>query len=116
MSLTAGISLSAPKRLKTEWTTYFNWTKEQEQMKTYEHIKTFTSITDLQTFTISSLYHVIGSQRVHFIHDISPDPNAIPLILLYGWPDSFLQMTQLVDGQEQHNPNTFTSLSPHSRA
>ncbi|KAL6862256.1 epoxide hydrolase N terminus domain-containing protein [Trichoderma novae-zelandiae] len=57
------------KRLQTEWTTSFNWTEEQQQINTYHHLST-----------------QIGSQKVHFIHEKSADPNAIPLILLHGWP------------------------------
>ncbi|PTB63158.1 alpha/beta-hydrolase [Trichoderma citrinoviride] len=80
MSLTTGISVSTLKQLQTEWTTSFNWTKEQEQINTYHHFTT-----------------QIGSQKVHFIHEKSSDPNAIPLILLHGWPGSFLEMLHLVD-------------------
>lgn len=35
MSLTTGMPLSTLKTLQSEWTTSFNWTKEQEQMNTY---------------------------------------------------------------------------------
>lgn len=39
----------------------------------------------------------IGTQTVHFIHEKSHDPDAIPIVLLHGWPGSFLEMTHLVD-------------------
>lgn len=34
---------------------------------------------------------------MHFIHQKSSDPNAIPIILLHGWPGSFLELTPLLD-------------------
>ena len=36
-------------------------------------------------------------QDIHFIHELSQDPNAVPIILLHGWPGSFLEMLPLID-------------------
>jgi pimeloyl-ACP methyl ester carboxylesterase len=38
----------------------------------------------------------IDGMRIHFIHERSRDPNATPLLLLHGWPSSFVQMLDLV--------------------
>jgi pimeloyl-ACP methyl ester carboxylesterase len=38
----------------------------------------------------------IDGSRVHFVHARSPDPDAIPILLLHGWPSSFLQMLDLI--------------------
>lgn len=37
ISLTTGMSLDTLKSLQNEWITSFNWTREEEQMNTYEH-------------------------------------------------------------------------------
>lgn len=37
MSLTTGMSLDTLKSLQNEWIKSFNWTREEEQMNTYEH-------------------------------------------------------------------------------
>lgn len=33
--------------------------------------------------------------KIHFIHERSPNPDAIPLLLLHGWPGSFLKFLEL---------------------
>jgi pimeloyl-ACP methyl ester carboxylesterase len=38
----------------------------------------------------------IDATRIHFVHERSSDPNAIPLLLLHGWPSSFVQMLDMV--------------------
>ncbi|KAL6898577.1 Alpha/Beta hydrolase protein [Trichoderma evansii] len=95
MSLTTGISLDTVKSLQKEWITSFNWTQEQEQINTYNHFTT-----------------QIGNQSVHFIHEKSKDPNAIPLILLHGWPGSFLEMTHLVDRLISNSSQAFHIVVP----
>lgn len=39
----------------------------------------------------------IEGLKIHFIHEKSNAPNAIPIILLHGWPGSFLEMEPLID-------------------
>lgn len=34
---------------------------------------------------------------MHFVHEVSGSPNAIPIILLHGWPGTFLEMVPLID-------------------
>ncbi|MFN0089033.1 MAG: epoxide hydrolase family protein [Acidimicrobiales bacterium] len=38
----------------------------------------------------------IGDTGVHFVHEQSADPGATPLLLLHGWPSSFVQMEQII--------------------
>lgn len=55
----------------------------------------------------------IGTQTVHFIHQKSSDPNAIPIILLHGWPGSFLELTPLLDQLMLNNSSqTFHIIVP----
>ena len=37
----------------------------------------------------------VGGETIHFLHLRSDAPRRIPLLLLHGWPSSFLQMTDL---------------------
>ncbi|KAM0255361.1 hypothetical protein ACHAQJ_005881 [Trichoderma viride] len=102
MSLTTGMPLDTLKSLQSEWTTSFNWTKEQEQMNTYENKKPSKLdrkelAMELTQCRYNHFTTQIGTQTVHFIHEKSKDPNAIPIILLHGWPGSFLEMVHLVD-------------------
>lgn len=38
----------------------------------------------------------IEGQIVHFIHERSQHPDAIPLLLLHGWPGSFLEFVPII--------------------
>lgn len=48
---------------------------------------------------LNELPHVLvesGGLRVHAIHQRSAEPDALPLVLLHGWPSSFVQMLPLL--------------------
>ncbi|OIW28330.1 alpha/beta-hydrolase [Coniochaeta ligniaria NRRL 30616] len=75
----AGIALDVLKRLQTEWTDDFDWHREETDMNKYNH---FTA-------------HIEGL-TVHFIHQRSSDPHAIPLLLNHGWPGSFLEFLPVI--------------------
>ncbi|EHK50830.1 hypothetical protein TRIATDRAFT_176654, partial [Trichoderma atroviride IMI 206040] len=77
---TTGLPLTTLASLQNEWINGFNWTAEEDEINKYDH---FLS--------------KIGTQTVHFIHQKSSNPNAIPIILLHGWPGSFLELTPLLD-------------------
>ena len=38
----------------------------------------------------------IEGLNIHFIHETSDDPDAIPILLLHGWPGSFLEFLPMV--------------------
>lgn len=38
----------------------------------------------------------IDGQKIHFVHVRSPEPDAIPLILTHGWPNTFVEYLGLV--------------------
>ncbi|KAI0115656.1 alpha/beta-hydrolase [Nemania sp. FL0031] len=79
-TLSTGISLQTLKDLKEEWITSFNWDEEQ------------ASINKLHHYTVN-----IEGIDIHFVHEVSGNSNAIPIILLHGWPGSFLELTPLID-------------------
>ncbi|KAI5460231.1 Alpha/Beta hydrolase protein [Mariannaea sp. PMI_226] len=76
----AGIALDTLKQLQTKWTTTFDWNKEQHALNKYNH------------FTAQ-----IENLTIHFIHQRSRDPNAIPLLLNHGWPGSFLEFLPVIN-------------------
>ncbi|VUC34859.1 unnamed protein product [Clonostachys rosea] len=79
----AGIDLNVLRQLQNEWITNFDWKSEEEQMNShpgsYNH------------FTTN-----IEGLKIHFIHHRSEAAGAIPLLLLHGWPGSFLEVLPLV--------------------
>ncbi|KAH7338342.1 Alpha/Beta hydrolase protein [Rhizoctonia solani] len=77
-SLGGGIRLSWLRDRQKDWIESFDWEKEQLEMNQFNH-----STVD------------IGNMTVHFIHQRSSDPNAIPLLLTHGWPGSFYEFHEL---------------------
>ncbi|MBF6328867.1 epoxide hydrolase family protein [Nocardia transvalensis] len=39
----------------------------------------------------------IDGLDVHFLHVRSPEPDALPLVLNHGWPNSFVEFVELID-------------------
>ncbi|KAJ6471881.1 Alpha/Beta hydrolase protein [Mycena sanguinolenta] len=74
-----GIELDVLRQLQTEWITTFDWETQQAEFNQLSH---FTA--------------VIEGQRVHFVHEKSAEPDAIPLILLHGWPGSFHEFLPVI--------------------
>nr|WNZ75645.1 hypothetical protein [Trichoderma harzianum] len=64
----AGISLETLKAFRNQWLVDFDWFKEEESLNRYHH------------FTAK-----IENLDVHFIHEKSNEPDAIPLILYHGY-------------------------------
>ncbi|KAJ7183808.1 Alpha/Beta hydrolase protein [Mycena filopes] len=74
-----GIELDVLSELKEEWLTRYDWDAEQARLNQFKH---FTA--------------VIEGQKVHFMHEKSADADAIPIILLHGWPSSFHEFTHVI--------------------
>ncbi len=51
------------------WEDEFDWRAQERRLNEFDHFKT-----------------MIDGLDVHFIHQRSPEPNAIPLLLTHGWP------------------------------
>ncbi|KAJ7310966.1 Alpha/Beta hydrolase protein, partial [Mycena albidolilacea] len=83
-----GIELDFLRELQSDWLTNFDWKVQQAELNNFSH---FTAL--------------IEGQTVHFLHQKSEDPNAIPLILLHGWPGSFHEFLPVI------NPLTKSSTS-----
>ncbi len=40
---------------------------------------------------------MIEGLTIHFVHKVSQDPDAIPLLLTHGWPGSFMEFLPVID-------------------
>ncbi|CAE6495508.1 unnamed protein product [Rhizoctonia solani] len=89
-----GIGLSWLRDRQRDWIERFDWEKEQRDMNRFNH-----STVD------------IGNMTVHFIHQRSPNPNAIPLLLTHGWPGSFYEFHQVIGPLS--NPGNQSNISFH---
>lgn len=85
-----GVPLSDIKRLVLHWQNNFNW-------RTIE-----ARINEIPQYTANIAVEGFDTYDIHFIHQRSQVPNAIPLLVLHGWPSSFLavqpMLPLLVDG------------------
>ncbi|KAJ7369067.1 Alpha/Beta hydrolase protein [Mycena albidolilacea] len=79
-----GISLESLRGLRTDWLENFDWETQQAELNRLNH------------YTV-----VIDSQTVHFVHQKSRDPDAVPVILLHGWPGSFHEFSPIVESLTQ---------------
>ena len=61
------------------WAQAFDWKHEVESLSSWKHF-----VADVE------------GTRIHFVHERGRGPNAIPLLLLHGWPGSFLEMLKLI--------------------
>ncbi|KAK4957083.1 hypothetical protein LTR10_005041 [Elasticomyces elasticus] len=77
---TAGIDLGVLKSLKKEWLEDFDWQHEEKELNRFHH------------FTTS-----IENITLHFIHERSADPHAIPILLNHGWPGSFTEFIPVIN-------------------
>ncbi|KAJ6507175.1 epoxide hydrolase 1 [Mycena vitilis] len=74
-----GIELDVLRELRSNWLTSFDWEAQQAELNQF---KQFTA--------------VIEGLTVHFVHEKSADPEAIPVILLHGWPGSFHEFSPVI--------------------
>jgi pimeloyl-ACP methyl ester carboxylesterase len=67
------------RELVDYWETDFDWRSQERRLNRFDHFKAD-----------------IDGLRIHFVHQRSADPDAIPLLLLHGWPSSFVQMLDII--------------------
>jgi pimeloyl-ACP methyl ester carboxylesterase len=67
------------RELTEYWQRGFDWRQQERALNRFEHYRA-----------------QIDGLQIHFVHAKSRDPNAIPLLLLHGWPSSFVQMLDLI--------------------
>ncbi|RAH64240.1 epoxide hydrolase family protein, partial [Aspergillus aculeatinus CBS 121060] len=75
-----GITLHDLKSFQQEWLKDFDWKTEQKKINKFNQYT--TTIEDL---------------TIHFVHEKSNSSDAIPLLLLHGWPGSFLEFAPIID-------------------
>ena len=79
-----GPPLKDIKRLVAHWANGYDWRKAEAQLNT------------LPQYTTPIIIDNFGSFDIHFIHQRSPRPNAIPLLFVHGWPGSFIEVTKIL--------------------
>lgn|SRR3984893_14692376 len=79
-----GWSYGAPRwavePIAKQWRDEFDWEVSKAELQRWSHYRT-----------------EIEGIRIHFIHEVSKEPGAIPLMLLHGWPGSVYEFHKAID-------------------
>ena len=74
-----GTNLAYLKELVTYWREKFDWRAAERRLNQFDQFKTN-----------------IDGVDIHFIHQRSKVPNALPLVLTHGWPGSVVEFTKVI--------------------
>lgn len=75
-----GADIGKVRELARYWQNGYDWRAQEARINRFHQFTT-----------------VIDGQTIHFIHERSPRADAIPLMLIHGWPGSFLEFLSLVE-------------------
>ena len=74
-----GVSLNYLKEFVQYWMDSYNWRAQEEKLNLFNQYRAMIEDCD-----------------IHFIHEKSDHPDAIPILLLHGWPDSFYRFHKII--------------------
>ncbi len=74
-----GVPVDYLKRLSEYWRTDYDWRAHEARLNEFPQFTT-----------------EIDGQTIHFLHVKSHEPNAIPLMLIHGWPGSFIEFQEMI--------------------
>lgn len=79
------------KRLATYWRKSFDWRAQEVKLN------------DLPNYHTGIRVDGFGELDIHFLHQPSENPDAIPLLFVHGWPGSYIEVTKLLPQLRQSN-------------
>ena len=65
--------------LLDHWRDGFDWRAAEARLNALDHFTT-----------------TIDGQRIHFVHQRSPEPDAVPLLISHGWPGSIVEFLDVI--------------------
>jgi microsomal epoxide hydrolase len=74
-----GTELDYLRELVTYWRDDYDWPAQEKRLNAFSQFCT-----------------TIDGQRIHFIHARSPDPDALPLLVVHGWPGSVAEYLDVI--------------------
>jgi epoxide hydrolase len=74
-----GVPLAYVQRLLDRWRHSYDWRDWEEKLNSFPQFTT-----------------EIDGQTIHFLHVRSPEPDATPVILTHGWPNSVVEYLDLI--------------------
>ncbi|KAJ5916204.1 hypothetical protein N7504_000219 [Penicillium tannophilum] len=79
-----GVPAKEMKRLVAYWKDQYDWRKAEAQLNELPQYRTEIEVDGF------------GTLDIHFVHQVSPVKDAIPLLFSHGWPGSFIEVTKLL--------------------
>lgn len=77
---TYGANLAYVRELVDYWRDDFDWRAQERRLNRFEQFRTN-----------------IDGLDVHFIHRRAADPDAFPLLIVHGWPGSFVEFHKIIE-------------------
>ena len=74
-----GTDVAYLRELVDYWQTGFDWREQERRLNAFDHFTT----------TIDGL-------DIHFIHQRSANPDALPVLVTHGWPGSIFEFTKVI--------------------
>jgi len=74
-----GFDLAYLQRICRYWREKYDWKAEIGRLASLHHLQ-----------------YIAGDQSIHFVHEFGRGPSPIPILLVHGWPGSFLEMRKLL--------------------
>jgi pimeloyl-ACP methyl ester carboxylesterase len=75
-----GADIKKVRELADYWQNGYDWREQEAKVNRFDQFST-----------------EIDGQEIYFIHQRSPRPDAIPLLLIHGWPGSILEFLALIE-------------------
>lgn len=92
-----GTNLGYLKELSAYWQTGYDWKQHESELNL------------LNQYTVT-----INGSTIHFVYEKGKGKNSTPIVLLHGWPSSFLQMRKIIPllTRADANGNSFDVIVP----
>ncbi|KAK4507477.1 hypothetical protein PRZ48_001212 [Zasmidium cellare] len=86
-----GVPLKEIQRLTNYWRTTFDWRAQEAKLN------------ELPNYHAPIKVQGFGTLDIHYLHQPSENPDAIPLLFVHGWPGSYIEVTKILPLLRQSN-------------
>jgi hypothetical protein len=96
-----GAPLADIKRLTEYWENGFDWRAQEAKLNELPNFRKGIKVDG---------FHEVD---IHYVHQKSQSPDAIPLLFIHGWPGSYIEVTKLLSAlQQSTNGVSFHVVAP----
>ena len=91
----AGISYNRLAHILDYWKNKFSWEKSERELNSF-----------------NQFYFIDKGTKTHFLHLKSPERNALPMLLIHGWPGSIFEFFDLIPLLTNPKKNNLSGRQP----